>query len=1312
MAGSLLIPVSVTAKVIGATTQVPELRGTPFTRQAVLEPGIHVHWALPDALTRARILKTKAGDRTIFPGVPDLWVVVRLNPIPASPTVKYKRAWSGWVVDSRTQSVTKLQQWTAPDTKASKEVHTVAGLLPSAAALGFPAWGMWPADRDDFDPAMAAYYPECRKRFGLYDSTADLAKTGKVSYVAVGWYSDRVHDPLYNAKDRAELLRRWKLAHHSRSNHLRELATEIATTGLIASAAGAQPVVARPIATQPTPTRPTVQPAPGSISVGAIGAAAAALAQWKPASLTTTVVTAPAEAGMRAMAREATRGGAPTDGARQMMELQKKVTTAAQAGVATQVLSRGIVQVTGPTEIICHGAVVEVPLAAGAAAAALGEDQVHLYPSASRAAAVIAALDQSAGNIDSVEMLLDDLDHQSGTIAGVLDLPGAAHARSFQSIPGESRWFARLEVRPPLSRLVSPAAFEVLDAAPQLGRMAAGHWPPMPTRSKQISQNETLAQIPDVLIHQFEPAAPTGPTGPELDAAIAKFRTALSAAVVAAAAAGTPIHPRLVRVQDYRKKAQMPAIGRTADGSGTDSSATWLVVPAENEDDSMLREFFKAADGARVALPSATNLYEQPGPRWYRPWSPQVVLYDTGRTQRFGEDGRYDRNQFVKCRYSGETLSAIGIGTGPVVTGRDALNAPGPLANAGLPSEVAALVEEGLLLDSDSGPALATHASGTGAPSGSQLRNGIRAIWMSRMPALSAQQTKAIKAVKKVGDTPSPIAVTPWTDPRDPMFLDANYAHLQWPIAASWQLLRDSVEMTRTIASGNTPPAGVIVQNERSKVTASLVKVLDSSLVSKMTLDVHGNPKPAHTPPGGMDEDAFKNVDIVSAPLTRFDEQLVSPSGVRERAGALRLNKIDLVDGFGLVRSWKTNLAESSPTLTETTKYWTALTPRLPYWSRLNFRMQAAGGVNEEASVLAPPVCGFLLPDFIEHSLEVFDGRGQPLGQLVGDRAQSGNPGAAKTLKVRFETHPWVMTGGNPLDAITDPVLRSIVAGLVAQETAVPAAAAQGLWFETGLTAFMRVIDTIRATLDPTKKTHDRKIRLLGEPIVVFSATLTLQGSASNQITDYRKAVPPLLQAPPAMPQIHVRIGDVTRPDDGVLGCFLPGVAPADARFAPVSREAAEKAVLNGLAWGVASTQQAATHVFVQNLETDFVVPFNQPLTLAILADPSGGIYATCGALPRKKLTMPREFVEPGLRALEATFRTGPVLALPAKVDVTPAVAAVDIQGYRTEFVRKPPLASEFVEVAVPETVPVGELPLKRAVLTEGWLRVYQAKNP
>jgi hypothetical protein len=50
-------------------------------------------------------------------------------------------------------------------------------------------------------------------------------------------------------------------------------------------------------------------------------------------------------------------------------------------------------------------------------------------------------------------------------------------------------------------------------------------------------------------------------------------------------------------------------------------------------------------------------------------------------------------------------------------------------------------------------------------------------------------------------------------------------------------------------------------------------------------------------------------------------------------------------------------------------------------------------------------------------------------------------------------------------------------------------------------------------------------------------------------------------------------------------------------------------------------------------------------------------------------------------------------------------------QSFKTEFVRKPPLAPAFVEVPVPEVAPIGELPLKRAVLTDGWLRVYQP-NP
>ena len=43
MANTLLYPITVSAKVIRSATKVPTLGGAAFNRDAVLEPGIHVH---------------------------------------------------------------------------------------------------------------------------------------------------------------------------------------------------------------------------------------------------------------------------------------------------------------------------------------------------------------------------------------------------------------------------------------------------------------------------------------------------------------------------------------------------------------------------------------------------------------------------------------------------------------------------------------------------------------------------------------------------------------------------------------------------------------------------------------------------------------------------------------------------------------------------------------------------------------------------------------------------------------------------------------------------------------------------------------------------------------------------------------------------------------------------------------------------------------------------------------------------------------------------------------------------------------------
>lgn len=82
MSVSILVPMQVEAKVVSEPTPVPALTGAPFNEEGLLEPGVHLHWALPDALTRARFSDRAHGGHTLFPGVPDLWLVVRFNPVP------------------------------------------------------------------------------------------------------------------------------------------------------------------------------------------------------------------------------------------------------------------------------------------------------------------------------------------------------------------------------------------------------------------------------------------------------------------------------------------------------------------------------------------------------------------------------------------------------------------------------------------------------------------------------------------------------------------------------------------------------------------------------------------------------------------------------------------------------------------------------------------------------------------------------------------------------------------------------------------------------------------------------------------------------------------------------------------------------------------------------------------------------------------------------------------------------------------------------------------------------------------------------
>ncbi|HEV2069819.1 MAG TPA: hypothetical protein VGR26_08500 [Acidimicrobiales bacterium] len=1277
MATADLLGMHVSAKVVNSAQKVPSLDpargavlGVPFNTKATLEAGVHVLWTLPDALTRARVITGGSDDAVLYPGVPDTWLVVRFDPPPAKPG---PRRWRAWVVDSVDEGFEPLDSWSPPTSRDTAEIHTAAGLLESAASRGAPGWGVLKKGSGAFNPLSIAYYPACRRRFGFHD--ADAPPGGSASYTVIGWYWSKLHDPLFMADDRTALLKRWKLApHHSKPSLYEERPTRVATSAAVTQARG-----------------------------------------WEPGLSITENTQAPI--GGAHAARFA--GDDLDDRQHQLEAINRTISLASSAtGVQEAVVVKGLGQPLGPGEIRCHGSVSGVQMAGAAPQSSLEGARVRLYPTIRRALADIAGAE--ADHVEHLEYLLDDLDQQKGTLGGMMDYPGAAHAATFQSVPGASRRYARIDVYPRLSPSL-PSLFPAEMAQPLLGDLVSGH--------VGVLAGEAVPEsgIPDSLGPEVVEKVPAvrfeDLTRKQIAAWIARVREAFEAAKAAAAKAGTPIDEVMIRLHDHRREAQPVVLGPGAPGRGSDGSAAFIYVgphrghPAPGggrRADQALIEVLRVVMGADVHLPDPENLFEIPGPRWYRPWSPQIVLFDTGRSYVAGYDGRFRSDGFMLTRTSGETL--VGLAVGPRrLSGANLLERSGALfSHEGLPPETRALVDEAVLLDPDSAGAMARAALPRGTEqqlraAEKDFRLGIQSQWLRRDPRLPADADVLTK-VLPLGVKPSAVADRRWTDPTDPLFLDARYSHPRSTLEKDWHLPAGYVE-TIPLTTATKPPADqVSTFEERSPVTATVANVLASALVTKQTLDARGNPIRATSPPEGIDEATFEEIDIISAPLTSLD-RMVLGAGFGERSGALRLDHLSLVDIFGLQRRW----SPPAPGETDPKRpFWTQLNPRLPYWSRLGFRLQAASDPTREATSTDGPVCGVLVPDLLDHTLEVFDGHGKAIGQLSTDHFNG--HGKEKTLlKVRFEVHPWVaeelqLAPGDDLAAVTNTELKALVASLLAQSAEVPAKDPNKNqpFVETGLAAMLRVIDTIRATIDPNKSTVERPIRLVGEPILVMVARLHLEATAATNPVDATGEPP--FQDRHAVPVVSVNLGDVNRPDDGVLGCFIPGKTPAEGRFAPPADDVAKNAIFNPLAVDNSGLVTGSKHAFVRERVSKFeVVPGGEARSVVILADPRGGLYASSGVLPRKKITLPVELVNTLLKSLQPTYRVGPVLSFRSPFGVKPILPPPDIEGLEGDFVYRDEASdgeTTFPTAPISPVPPTPELPPERVVLDRGWVRL------
>jgi len=663
----------------------------------------------------------------------------------------------------------------------------------------------------------------------------------------------------------------------------------------------------------------------------------------------------------------------------------------------------------------------------------------------------------------------------------------------------------------------------------------------------------------------------------------------------------------------------------------------------------------------KEGLPSTQELKENMGNRYHQANDPVVLIYGAHRAYRHGEDGRFDDDDHLFTRFTGQTITGLQVmlpnqPLQPVMSDNVTLPPVSLPASGLVPKETNSICIDNYFFDTLNAPAIAQAACTLlKIPYDAAYANNVAAqqtaAWNADIYNIDRQLVTDASGF--IGTIPSKVAVQLWAAPWAPLYMawEINwFPSYDEPSKAleKWQFDAEALEY---------------VWDERYNVTGSSVTISGSSLITPNSAFVMQAQLEKYFEDTGKFPDLreFLNTvsqwDFLTQSMSGLNELLLAlnpdqlnqaPADVNSlvgdmtqlspvpdmsvknypvRAGHFQLNKLWVVDDFGQVfdpisavgqQPAGYNPVVGTGMVTPNNPNLVQLPPRVTQNARFEFNFLSGDGkTNDSGQInqMTDPICGWLLPNHLDKGLSLYTPDGHLLGELI-------LTGTFSQMQLRWDNAPGknVPVGAPLEEVIPNPYLRSFVANLLAREDSAAA-----------FSSLLSIIDETLWTVEPLGGRNNELISVfIGRPLALVRSAMNYNLMGAPVYSQNWKDSTLKVTGGYEDVVFPVQTGCLQDPQDGTIGYFLEDFL-----------------TFNSILAG--KIDKASGYITNEPVALSFKEPAKE---VFLLVDPRGDVNVIPGILPVQLNVLPGTLVENAMSNMNVTFRTGPLITDPDQLSM------------------------------------------------------------